>query len=1056
MESFTEGNSIVDSEQTHFNPFPGLRPFTTEESHLFFGREGQSQEVLKFLADNRFVALLGTSGSGKSSLMYCGVIPILQGGFITQAGADWQVITCRPGQNPIRNLGNALTDHISKDSSQDELQKEFIYSTLTASSVGLIEALNYVPRKENENILLLVDQFEELFRFRRIKDSVEATNEVLSYIKLLIEVLNKPNYPVYVVITMRSDFIGECAQFQELTQFINDSHYLIPQMTRDNFREAIEGPVAVGGGKITPFLVQQLLNDIGDNPDQLPILQHALMRTWEAWVKAGRADVPIDIKDYENIGRLTKALSEHANEAYNELTQHEKDICQSLFKTLTEKAGDNRGVRRPTSVAEIAEIAIASNVDVIAVIEHFRKAGRSFLAPGSKIHLNSDSVIDISHESLMRIWDKLIIWVSEEYEAVQMYKRLSDSSKKYQLGETALWRPPDLQLALNWRDKQKPTLTWAQRHNPAFERTMVYLESSQKEYQLEEENKIRQQKRALRRTRMFAVVLGSASIISLYFMINSVVQKNEADKAKIEAVESQELAEKQKELAETQKVLADDAKTEAQKSETAAIQQKELADKERLKAQRSAKEALRQKEIANKKSIEASEQRVIAEQSAEEANRQAKIAEQARLDAQKLRMLSISQSMAVKSEQIDIDTTLKALVAYQAFEFNRDYGGNAFNPDVYNGLYFAQKSLYGNQETDYVGHTDRIRGIVIPSAGDSFYSTGSGGKVFKWNKFDNIDTLSYYNTENTNRFMALSTNGENMFIGTSSGDVLLFDLTQDTAVVQTVFSHESAVATGLFLNSKELLTISSGGVWTLSNIETNKSKELQDELPIKKIIANNNDLWAISKEGLVVQVLELDPFNSVSYVAEFSEDGKSAELIEITDETIIEGKHISVLNALAISENGSYMTLADISGNVMVWDFSTKQFITRLTGHTARINQVEFDETETYMASASNDGKVIVWNTSDFNLPPLLFTDNEEWAMTLEFFDGGNALYVGYADGKLRRWSTSIVPLAENVKKKINRNFNIEEWQQFIAKDIEYARTIDSLPGLETQNIKQL
>src|SRR4030095_2020983 len=98
---------------------------------------------------------------------------------------------------------------------------------------------------------------------------------------LLEAVRSKDN--IYVAITMRSDFIGECAQFPELTKLINDSHYLIPQMTREQKRAAIAGPVAVGGATVAPRLVQQLLNDLGDNTDQLPILQHALMRTWSFW-----------------------------------------------------------------------------------------------------------------------------------------------------------------------------------------------------------------------------------------------------------------------------------------------------------------------------------------------------------------------------------------------------------------------------------------------------------------------------------------------------------------------------------------------------------------------------------------------------------------------------------------------------------------------------------------------------------------------------------------------------------------------------------------------------
>ena len=156
MNTNLETYTAKSTEESIFNPFPGLRPFSTDESHLFFGREGQSQEVLKFLAENKFVALLGTSGSGKSSLMYCGVIPILQGGFITQAGADWNIITCRPGQNPVRNLANELSQQFSSNDDESELQKEYVYTTLSASSIGLVEVLKQVPRKRNENILLLI------------------------------------------------------------------------------------------------------------------------------------------------------------------------------------------------------------------------------------------------------------------------------------------------------------------------------------------------------------------------------------------------------------------------------------------------------------------------------------------------------------------------------------------------------------------------------------------------------------------------------------------------------------------------------------------------------------------------------------------------------------------------------------------------------------------------------------------------------------------------------------------------------------------------------------
>ncbi len=136
---------------------------------------------------------------------------------------------------------------------------------------------------------------------------------------LLTNAIEQTDLPIYIIMTMRSDFIGDCAKFPHFTSLINDSHYLIPQMTRDQKRTAILGPVAVGGGNMTSRLVQQLLNDLGDNTDQLPILQHALMRTWDYWTKHETENNPIDIFHYEAIGGMEEALSQHANEAYAEL-----------------------------------------------------------------------------------------------------------------------------------------------------------------------------------------------------------------------------------------------------------------------------------------------------------------------------------------------------------------------------------------------------------------------------------------------------------------------------------------------------------------------------------------------------------------------------------------------------------------------------------------------------------------------------------------------------------------------------------------------------------------
>ncbi|HNV52733.1 MAG TPA: hypothetical protein PKM28_07585, partial [Tenuifilaceae bacterium] len=277
------------------NPFPGLRPFHTSEAHLFFGREGQSEEVLTNLSQNKFVAVLGASGTGKSSLIYCGLLPTLYGGFLHNGKSKWKIVITRPGLNPIGNLAESISQVMGNNADvANQKTDAFIdQALLRRSSAGIQNVIKQYGINNDENILILVDQFEELFRYQYSSKDSTSINQSEHFVNLLLSAVKQSELPIYVVITMRSDFIGDCSPYQGLTKAINDSHYLIPRMTREDFRKAITGPVAVGGAKITDQLVQLLLNEMGNNPDELPILQHALMRTWEYWINNTNHEHPI-------------------------------------------------------------------------------------------------------------------------------------------------------------------------------------------------------------------------------------------------------------------------------------------------------------------------------------------------------------------------------------------------------------------------------------------------------------------------------------------------------------------------------------------------------------------------------------------------------------------------------------------------------------------------------------------------------------------------------------------------------------------------------------------
>src|SRR5918994_308463 len=549
------------------NPFPGLRPFSLDDTHLFFGREHQIDDILLKISKNRFVTIMGYSGSGKSSLLFCGLVPILYGGFVTNSGPSWNVITTRPGTSPIDNLTESVIDFMLKTNRLEpegvEMQRAVINAVLRSGSDGLIKVSQYLQKDRLENAFFLIDQFEEIFGYRDLNNSNEALNDAQLYVNLLLTAIQQDKVSTYVALTMRSDFIGECSIFAGLTEQINNSNYLVPQMTREQKRSVIEGPVAVAGGKISQRLVKRLLNDIGNTQDQLPILQHALMRTWDYWVENHEPGEPMDIRHYNAVGKITTALAQHANEAYDELSSRDKEIAEVLFKNITERNQLNRFMRRPCRLGLVAELAEASEDEVINVIDHFRRPGRSFLMPAANVTLHSDSMIELSHESLMRIWVKLEGWVNEEFESASMYKRLSEAASMYQIGKTGLWRPPDLQLALNWQKKQKPTREWGQRYEEAFERAVVFLDTSRITYDAELKNQEMMQKRTLRRTRATAIILGIAFLVAIMFFLFSYTQKLEADEQRIAATKQKNLADEQ-----TKKALANEKVAKEQTRKT--------------------------------------------------------------------------------------------------------------------------------------------------------------------------------------------------------------------------------------------------------------------------------------------------------------------------------------------------------------------------------------------------------------------------------------------------------------------------------------------------------
>jgi len=481
-------------------PYPGLRPFRSDETDLFFGRESCTDQMVDRLAATHFLAVIGSSGSGKSSLVRTGLLDALEFGLLAQAGSRWLVADLRPASTPISNLAEALLA-AGREGRPAPAEPEIL---------ALAEFLRRGPRSIIEwclggnlpaatSLLILADQFEELFRYTDYTGQQEAE----AFVALLIESAGSRAAPIYIVITMRSEYLGPCALIPDLAEQINEGLYLTRRMTREETREAIVGPASVCGFALEPALVNRLLNDLvsfapwdaqnsvdrlqvlARRADQLPLMQHVLNRLWMQARAAAEHSGPIVLKDadYRALGGLGNALSAHADEVLDSLGG-DKDVAQTIFRALISGGSVATAIRQPRRFGELVALAGGNRAAAARVVDAFRDETCNFLLTSPAGALTDRTVVDISHESLIRQWRTLSNWLLDEARSAGQYRDAEAQATRWQAKQRGYLRDEDLRDALAWRDREKPSWVWAKRYSTTpeseagFLATMEFIRSS--------------------------------------------------------------------------------------------------------------------------------------------------------------------------------------------------------------------------------------------------------------------------------------------------------------------------------------------------------------------------------------------------------------------------------------------------------------------------------------------------------------------------------------------------------------------------------------------------
>ncbi len=361
------------------NPFVGLRRFDLTDSHLFFGRDEQTYHLLRRLRLMHFLAVIGPSGCGKSSLIRAGVMAALRDGFLADDG-DWRLVTLQPGNGPLEAWVDALRPFV-RPGTPDE--------AIVADPAAVLDT-------RTGPIAILVDQFEELFQFAA---RTGRTNDARAFVESIIRT-GAPDARVYTILTMRSEYLAQCAEYPLLADAINSGLHLVSRMTPAQVRDAIVMPVHNAGAAITVALTNRLADEAARESDGLPVLQHALMRMW-----ASRAPFePLGESPLGTAGGLGEFLNDHAEQVYGSLSPGQKVAAEKLFRCITEMTDEGNLVRRASELDRIQASTGVPLGTLREVIAAFEREGFLVVTPSAE---DRPPLIDISHEAIARQWRRL-------------------------------------------------------------------------------------------------------------------------------------------------------------------------------------------------------------------------------------------------------------------------------------------------------------------------------------------------------------------------------------------------------------------------------------------------------------------------------------------------------------------------------------------------------------------------------------------------------------------------------------------------------------------------
>lgn len=976
-------------------PYKGLNYFDEADADLFVGREALTKQLVERVLElansggERFLAIVGASGSGKSSLVRAGLVAALRW---DKTSTDWEIHTLTPTAHPLENLATALAQDSNAPSATATLVNDLARDPHTLSHY----ARRRVGTKPGRYLLLVVDQFEELFALCRWEQ------ERTRFIENLMTAASEADGCVVVVITLRADFYAHCAGYMSLRQALARQQQYIGAMNDEELRRAIEGSARSGHWEFEPGLVDLLMRDVGHEPGALPLLSHALLETWQR--RRGRR---MTLSGYASSRGVRGAIAETAEAVFSDQFTHEQQaIARRIFLRLTE-LGDETSTADTRRRATFKELI--SKPEEAATIHTVLKA----LADARLITTSEDSA-EVAHEALIREWPTLRGWLEENREGLRLHRQLTEAAQLWETlaqDSSTLYRGTRLAQASEFAEANSDALSQTERvfldasleHEKQEERERAAAQAREllaKDQLLNAEKRQAAQERAAnQRLRQRAFLLAGALALALLaaLLAGFFAYRASADFTRADA---QRLA------AEANSLLQ--SKSDPQ-----------------LIALLSLRSMQTQNNLEGDSALTSAALLALPQQT---FNSHTNAILSARFAPDGKTVLTGGQDKTVRLWDTQTGQELDTFQEYQAPQhaiFSPD--GNYVLSGGYDGSAELIERTTNQVKQRFDGNNGAIYGLVFSPDGKQIAIASGDGTTTLWDTATGQVLRVLEIDSKELRAVAFSPDGKYLVTTNVDAAVRLW-LVENGTAVREFEGHTDEVTSVAF---------SPDGKWIVTG-SRDKSVRLWDVASgqeLRQFIGHGNwvNAVAVSPDGRLLLTgsadktlklwnietgRELRQFtgqaNSISAVA-FSADGHSILSASYDGSVWIwnletNGEHPPLVHpnsvyGVAFSPDGTQVVTGGADNLARLWDIATGRELVRLEGHSYWINSVAFAPDGKTIATGSLDGTARLW---DVHTGQTLhtFSGQDRGVSSVAFSPDGRSLATGSWDGTAKLWDT--------------------------------------------------